>query len=49
MNQNVASVHEGKKPFQCGICEVNSTVNCECKSHNTDVHEVKEAISIWYL
>ena len=39
MNIHVASVHEGKKPFRCNICDYSCSQKSNMKSHITYVHE----------
>ena len=36
---HVVSVHEGKKPFRCNICDYSCSQKSNMKSHVTYVHE----------
>ena len=39
MNQHVATVHEGKKPFKCDICNFSCSQKSNMKKHVAAVHE----------
>ena len=41
MNQNVALIHEGKKPFKCEMSECNSSQNVNMNIHVKSIHEGK--------
>ena len=43
------SVHEGKKPFQCNICDASFTRNNHFYTHVVSFHERKKAISMQYF
>ena len=40
--KHIATVHYGKKPFQCHICEDNFAQKMELKKHIKSNHEVKQ-------
>ena len=42
MKRHVASVHEGKKPFKCDICDYKFSQKTSMKSHVETVHEGKK-------
>ena len=42
MNMHVASVHEGKKPFMCDICDYNCSRMGNLNKHVVSVHEGKK-------
>ena len=44
MNDHVASVHEGVKPFKCDICQYSCSEKDSMKKHVASVHEEKKAI-----
>ena len=35
------SVHEGKKPFKCDICNITFTRRSDLKIYNKSIHEKK--------
>ena len=39
MNQHSLSVHEGIKPFKCGICDYSSAIKNDLKLHIASVQE----------
>ena len=39
MNQHVVSVHKGKKPFKCNICDANFSDSGNIKRHVFKIHE----------
>ena len=39
MNRHIESVHEGKKPFRCNICEATFAQKGSLKTHNVKIHE----------
>ena len=41
MKTHVKSVHEGKKPFKCDICDYNFSQKGDMKRHVESVHERK--------
>ena len=43
MNGHIASVHEGKKPFNYNIFDVSFTHKGEINGHFASVHEGKKA------
>ena len=45
----VASVHEGKKPFKCDICDNRCCQNSDMNKYVAIVHERKRAILLWHL
>ena len=45
MKTHIARVHEGKKPFKCGICDYRFSVKGDVKKHVTAVHEEKKNCS----
>ena len=42
MKKCVNSVHQGKKPFKCEICEYGCYEKCDKKIHITSAHEKKK-------
>ena len=44
INGHIASVHEGKKPFKCNICDASFTQKGEIIGHFATVHEGKKAL-----
>ena len=42
MNNHVATVHEGKKQFQCDICSANFGEKGSLNKHVATVHEGKK-------
>ena len=42
LSAHVASVHEGKKPFKCNICDYSSSLKHHMKKHVDSVHEGKK-------
>ena len=42
LDKHVASVHEGKKPHKCIICNTTFAQKCNLKSHIDSVHEMKK-------
>ena len=38
LNEHIASVHEGKKPFQCEMCDVQFELELELNEHIALVH-----------
>ena len=36
------SVHEGKKPFKCNLCDASFAEKCNLKKHVSTVHEGKK-------
>ena len=45
MKKYVASVHEGKKPFQCKICEYSCPQRYHLKQHIASMHEREKPLS----
>ena len=43
LNEHVAYVHEGKKPFKCETCQASFADKRNLKSHVSVVHEGKKA------
>ena len=41
--QHVASIHEGKKPFKCDICDHSCSHKGNMKTHVASVHKVKKS------
>ena len=41
--RHVTSVHEGKKPFKCDICDAKFDEKSKLKKHITSVHEQLKA------
>ena len=39
MTKHVSSVHEGKKPFNCDICDFSCSQKSNMKIHIESVHE----------
>ena len=39
LNLHIASVHEGKKPFKCEICDDQFELKHELNEHIASVHE----------
>jgi uncharacterized Zn-finger protein len=48
MKKHVASVHEGKKPFRCDICEYRSSEKSNMNRHIKSVHEGKKNLKFEY-
>ena len=44
MNRHVVSVHEGKKPFKCEICDYSCSLKRTLKKHVAAVHEGEKPI-----
>ena len=42
MKENVASVHEGKRPFNCETCDYRCSKKCHLKKHVEIVHKGKK-------
>ena len=42
LNEHIASVHEGKKPFKCDKCEVYFGLKYDLNLHIASVHEGKK-------
>ena len=42
MKGHIATIHEGKKPFKCDICNVNFGQKVGLKKHVATVHEGKK-------
>jgi uncharacterized Zn-finger protein len=42
MNGHIESVHEGKKPFKCNICDVTFFQKGDLTKHGKTVHEGKK-------
>ena len=42
LNEHVASVHEGSKPFKCNICDFNYSRTQDLNRHVSLVHEGKK-------
>ena len=40
---HIASVHEGKKPFKCSICDYTFAQKKTLTNHISSVHEGKKA------
>ena len=38
MNRHIASVHEGKKPFKCDICDYSFSEKSSMNKHVKSVH-----------
>ena len=45
----VASVHEGKKPFNCEICDASFTAKQRMRSHYEAVHEGKNLTNVIFV
>ena len=41
MNRHVSSVHEGKKPFKCDICDYTCSLKQQMKTHVVKKHKFK--------
>jgi hypothetical protein len=41
MKGHIASVHEGKKPFECNICKTSFAEKGTLKKHLVSVHKAK--------
>ena len=39
LNKHVDSIHEGKKPFQCDICQKSFTQKASMTTHILTIHE----------
>ena len=39
MRHHISSVHEGKKPFKCEICDVTFAKKGHMKNHISSIHE----------
>ena len=48
MNRHVASLHEGKKPFNCELCDYSSSVKSSMNKHIASVHEGKKPFKCEY-
>ena len=46
MKTHAASVHEGKKPFKCDICDYRCSLKGSMKTHVSSVHEGKKTIQM---
>ena len=46
MNKYVASVHEGKKPYECDFCDHSCSTKGTMKRHVAVVHRVKKHFQI---
>ena len=42
MKIHIASVHEGKKPFNCELCNYSCSENSRMKKHIASAHEGKK-------
>ena len=42
LNKHIASVHEGKEPFKCNICNSSFTQKGQMNGHVALVHEGKK-------
>ena len=42
LNEHIASVHEGKEPFKCNICNSSFTQEGQMNGHVALVHEGKK-------
>ena len=42
LNSHIASVHEGKKPFKCDICNASFTKTGNLNRHVASIHERKK-------
>ena len=42
MNNDVATVHEGKKQFKCDICNTKFGIKSDLNRHVATVHEGKK-------
>ena len=47
LNRHIESVHEGKRPFMCNICDTNFALKCNMKRHISSVHEWKKHLK-WH-
>jgi len=45
----VTSVHEGKKPFKCEICDVQFGVKHGLNEHVASVHEGKNHLNVLFV
>ena len=44
LKRRIESVHEGKKPFKCNICEANFSRKDGLKTHVMNIHEQKKPL-----
>ena len=42
LKKNIVSVHEGKKPFKCDICDYRCSQKVNMNRHVASVHEEKK-------
>ena len=49
MNKHVASVHGGKKPFKCDICDLRCSQKGNMKTHVASVHEEKSHSNVTFV
>ena len=46
LNEHIASVHEGKKPFHCEMCDVQFELELELNEHIALVHEERNHFKV---
>ena len=39
MNRHIESVHEGKKPFECQVCDFYSSLKADMTKHVKSIHD----------
>ena len=44
MNGHITTIHEGRKPFKCDICNAEFTSRQDMKGHITTIHEGKKTL-----
>ena len=48
MNKHVSCVYEGKKPFNCDICDFSCSQKSQMKTHIESVHDGKQILKMWH-
>ena len=43
LNRHVESIHKGKKPFECNVCDASFSDNGNLNRHIESVHEGKKS------